>query len=75
MQDRQPPQDKEDEGELIDRIRHDIRERLEQLVPEAEKLRRALPALDPREKPKPKSTLASTLKSTRKRTPKPGKVP
>jgi CRP-like cAMP-binding protein len=55
------------EGELIDRIRHDIQERLEQLVAEAEKLRRALAALDPREKPKPKST----PKSTRKRTPKP----
>jgi hypothetical protein len=35
---------------LIDRIRHDIQERLEQLVAEAEKLRRALVALDPREK-------------------------
>ncbi len=52
---------------MIDHIRHDIQERLEQLVGEAEKLRRALAALDPREKPKPKST----PKSTRKRTPKP----
>jgi CRP-like cAMP-binding protein len=52
---------------LIDRIRHDIQERLEQLVAEAEKLRRALAALDPREKPKPNSA----PKSTRKRTPKP----
>jgi CRP-like cAMP-binding protein len=48
---------------LIDRIRHDIQERLEQLVAEAERLRRALAALDPREKPRPKST--------DKRTPKP----
>jgi CRP-like cAMP-binding protein len=48
---------------LIDRIRHDIQERLEQLLAEAEKLRRALAALDPREKPAPKAT--------RKRTPKP----
>ena len=52
---------------LIDRIRPDIQERLEQLVAEAEKLRRAFAALDPREKPKPKST----LNSTRKQTPKP----
>lgn len=36
---------------MIDRIRHDIQERLEQLLAEAEKLRRALAALDPREKP------------------------
>jgi len=52
---------------LIDRIRHDIQERLQQLVAEAEKLRRALAALDPREKPKPNSAPTST----RKRTPKP----
>lgn len=52
---------------LIDRIRHAIQERLEQLVAEAEKLRRALAALDPRAKPKPKST----PKSASKRTPKP----
>jgi CRP-like cAMP-binding protein len=48
---------------LIDRIRHDIQERLEQLLAEVEKLRRALAALDPREKPTPKRTP--------KRTPKP----
>ena len=36
---------------LIDRIRHDIQARLEQLRDEAEKLGRALAALDPREKP------------------------
>lgn len=52
---------------MIDRIRHDIQERLEQLVAEAEKLRRALAALDPRARPRPKST----SKSTRKRTPEP----
>jgi CRP-like cAMP-binding protein len=36
---------------LIDRIRRDIEERIEQLHAEAEKLGRALAALDPREKP------------------------
>jgi sugar-specific transcriptional regulator TrmB len=43
---------------LIDRIRHDIQQRLEQLVAEADKLRRALVALDPRERmsPTPKAT-------------------
>jgi CRP-like cAMP-binding protein len=43
---------------LIDRIRHDIQERLEQLLAEADKLRHALAALDPRERstPKPKTT-------------------
>jgi hypothetical protein len=60
---------------LIDRIRQDIHERLDQLVAEADKLRRALAALDPREKPAPKSTpkrptkraqrSASTTASTR----------
>jgi len=38
---------------LIDRIRHDIQQRLEQLLAEAEKLRGALAALDPRERPAP----------------------
>jgi sugar-specific transcriptional regulator TrmB len=56
---------------LIDRLRHEIQERLDQLLSEAEKLRRALAALDPREKPEPKST----AKSTRKRTPKPAERP
>jgi CRP-like cAMP-binding protein len=42
---------------LIDRIRHDIQQRLDQLLAEADKLRHALAALDPRERstPKPKS--------------------
>jgi CRP-like cAMP-binding protein len=35
---------------LIDRIRHDIQQRLEQLLAEADKLRHALVALDPRER-------------------------
>ena len=38
---------------MIDRIRHDIQQRLEQLLAEADKLRRALAALDPRERPRP----------------------
>ena len=43
---------------MIDRLRHDIQQRLDQLLAEAEKLRHALAALDPRERsaPKPKST-------------------
>jgi DNA-binding transcriptional ArsR family regulator len=35
---------------VIDRIRQDIQERLDQLLAEADKLRRALVALDPRER-------------------------
>jgi len=35
---------------LIDRIRHDIQELLDQLLSEADKLRQALAALDPRER-------------------------
>jgi CRP-like cAMP-binding protein len=44
--------------ELIDRIRHDIQQRLEQLLAEADKLRHALVALDPRGRvsPTPKAT-------------------
>jgi biotin operon repressor len=45
---------------LIDHIRHDIQQRLEQLRDEAEKLGRALAALDPREKPKPRPAARST---------------
>jgi CRP-like cAMP-binding protein len=49
---------------LIDRIRHDIQQRLEQLLAEADKLRHALAALDPRERstPKPKTTSRPTAK-------------
>ena len=36
---------------MIDRIRHDIQERLKHLLAEVEKHRRALVALDPRERP------------------------
>lgn len=36
---------------MIDRLRHDIQERLAQLLAEAEKLRAALAALDPRSSP------------------------
>jgi hypothetical protein len=45
-------------NKLIDRIRHDIQQRLDQLLAEADKLRHALVALDPRERraPKPATT-------------------
>ena len=56
---------------MIDRIRQDIHERLDQLVAEADKLRRALAALDPREKPAPNSTPKPAPKSTPKRPTKP----
>jgi DNA-binding transcriptional ArsR family regulator len=63
---------------LIDRIRNDIQHRLEQLLSEADKLRQALVALDPRERvpPPPKATKsprtakrAVNTQGTRKRTP------
>jgi DNA-binding transcriptional ArsR family regulator len=41
---------------LIDRIRHDIQQRLDQLLAETDKLRHALLALDPRERGSTKST-------------------
>jgi DNA-binding transcriptional ArsR family regulator len=53
---------------LIDRIRHDIQQRLDQLLAEADKLRHALAALDPRERGalKPK---APTPRPVAERTP------
>jgi CRP-like cAMP-binding protein len=48
---------------LIDRIRHDIQERLEQLLAEADKLRHALAALDPRDKPKPRAARKPAARS------------
>jgi len=65
------PNDKEPVPTLIDRIRHDIQERLEQLLAEAEKLRHALAALDPRDKPKSKSPRKTTARSTPAVTAKP----
>jgi DNA-binding transcriptional ArsR family regulator len=54
---------------LIDRIRQEIQERLEQLLAEAEKLRDALAALDPREqKPATRRTQRSTTRSTTRST-------
>ena len=63
---------------LIDRIRHDIQQRLEQLLAETDKLRHALVALDPRErvsskptatKPQPIRKRAVNPSDTAKRTP------
>ena len=53
---------------MIDRIRHDIQQRLEQLLAEADKLRQALVALDPRERVSPEPR-ATTRQPTAKRTP------
>jgi DNA-binding transcriptional ArsR family regulator len=51
---------------VLDRIRRDIEDRLKQLLAEADKLRRALEALDPRDKPAPRQTRqTSTPASTR----------
>jgi DNA-binding transcriptional ArsR family regulator len=54
---------------LIDRIRHDIQQRLDQLLAEADKLRHALAALDPRQRSTPKPKTAKS-KPTTKRTAK-----
>jgi CRP-like cAMP-binding protein len=54
---------------LIDRIRHDIQQRLDQLLAEVEKLRRALAALDPRERsirePKPTESQPSAQRAAK----------
>jgi CRP-like cAMP-binding protein len=70
---RSPGIDRELYGKLIDRIRHDIQERLDQLLAEVEKLRHALALLDPRERrasdPKPAgSTPKPASKPAAKRT-------
>ena len=51
---------------MIDRIRHDIQQQLDQLLAEADKLRHALAALDPRGRstPKPKPVSRPTAKAT-----------
>jgi CRP-like cAMP-binding protein len=55
----------------IDRIRHDIQQRLDQLLAEADKLRHALAALDPRERsaPKPKPTRSQPAAKPAAKTP------
>ena len=57
---------------MIDRIRHDIQERLGQLLAEVEKLRHALVALDPRERPasepKPAKSTPAAKRPARKAT-------
>jgi predicted HTH transcriptional regulator len=56
---------------LIDRIRHDIQHRLDQLLAEADKLRHALAALDPRERstPEPKPTSSQPTAKRAAKTP------
>ena len=56
---------------MIYRIRHDIQHRLEQLLAEADKLRRALAALDPRERstPEPKTTASQPTATRAAKTP------
>ena len=51
---------------MIDRIRHDIQQRLDQLLNEADRLRRALAALAPGERsaPKPKPTRSQPTAKT-----------
>lgn len=51
---------------MIDRFRHDIQQRLEQLLAEADKLRHALAALDPRER-SPRKVKTTKSQPTAKR--------
>jgi hypothetical protein len=62
---------------LIDRIRHDIQQRLDQLLAEADKLRHALAALDPRGRstPKPKPASRPTAKRAAKSPDAPKQTP
>ena len=73
----------QEHSNVIDRIRHDIQQRLDQLLAEADKLRRALAALDPRQRStpartparsqptaQPDATAPTAVKTTSARTPK-----
>jgi len=62
---------------LIDRIRHDIQQRIDQLLAEADKLRHALAALDPRGRstPKPKPASQPTSKRAAKTLDAPKQTP
>jgi DNA-binding transcriptional ArsR family regulator len=51
---------------LIDRIRHDIQQRLDQLLAEADKLRHALAALDPRQRVTPTPTATKSPPTVRR---------
>ena len=46
-----PLPDNDEESNVIDRLREQLQERLDQLLGEADRLRKALAALDPRPKP------------------------
>ena len=61
---------------LIDRIRQDIQQRLDRLLAEGEKLRGALVALDPRERPSPPPARRATQRPapTRTRSPNTAKA-
>jgi CRP-like cAMP-binding protein len=74
---------KQEHPKVIDRIRRDIQHRLDQLLAEADKLRRALVALDPRQRSaparnparsqptaQPAATTPTAVKKTPVRTPK-----
>ncbi len=60
---------------MIDRIRHDIQQRLDQLLAEADKLRHALAAHDPRARsaPKPNTTRSQPAAKPAARTPEAAK--
>lgn len=59
---------------MIDRLRHDLEQKLEQLLAEADKLRGALRALDPRGASSSPRAPAATSQ-TRRRAPRPSATP
>jgi hypothetical protein len=59
----------DEESNVIDRLREQIEQRLDQLLGEADRLRKALAALDPR--PKPSARTPAARKPARKTQPKP----
>ncbi len=64
-----PLPDNDEESNVIDRLREQLQERLDQLLGEADRLRKALAALDPRPKPPARKPPAASPPGDR---PKPG---
>jgi CRP-like cAMP-binding protein len=64
-----PLPDNDEESNVIDRLREQIEQRLDQLLGEADRLRKALAALDPRPKPPARTPAARRPAATTQPTP------
>lgn len=63
-----PPGDVQDVSDVIDRLREQLQDRLDQVLSEADRLRKALAALDPRSPSVPARKIAGRVAPSRRRT-------